>query len=820
MLQILWLIATSITTAVPDAFVARGPGGGGALFSPSFSPDGQELTVACDMSELFRSTDRGFHWDLVPHTQIQGNRASAVRFSGSIRTTLDFTDPTGSDLNQIVQSSDGTHWTKLPTKPTQDGLYNVLVDPNHSGHILSESWGGIYSTLDGGVTWHTVWSPRNPDAGIRLAGAFWDGADVYLGSYDGLLISHDSGKTFALQATPGIAPGQRITSLSGAKSGNTLKLFVATADSGDIYGGLMVEDLHSTTNWGMWTWSNGDAVWKSVLTGVDPDDRLYLVGQASGSLDTLYAAGGKYQTDWPALYGSVDGGAHWTRMLNPTGNANVSPGWAGTGGDRDWSYGGMACGFAVASGNGKQLAYTDYGFIHVSDDGGASWRQAYLDPRDQNPAGASIGPGKAYRSAGLENTTAWSVVWADSLHLFAGFSDVKGIRSTDGGVSWGFGYTGHADNSMYRVVRAANGALYAATSSMHDLYQSTRLADAQLDAAVGHILTSVDMGKTWSVIWTGKGVAWVELDPADPKTMYASVVHSTLGGVLVTHNLDKGAAATWTLLAKPARTEGHPYSLAVLPDGSLVSSWSGRRAPGFTASSGVYRMTKGAAVWQDLSDLGMKYWTKDLVVDPADKTGHTWWVAVFSGWGGAANGLGGLYRTTDAGVHWKRVWDSDRVESVGIPPDDQGEIYATTETQGLWHASDRSAITPTFSQVPSYPFRQPVRVFFNPYDPAEMWVASFGNSLRVGRRDGKPIGSIRPKPLDRAFSVRSENGSVWLEGLSAPTLVALVDPSGNTLYRQLVTPNPLGRFEWKGPPFRGICFLRVGNMTTPLLGLP
>ena len=56
----------------------------------------------------------------------------------------------------------------------------------------------------------------------------------------------------------------------------------------------------------------------------------------------------------------------------------------------------------------------------------------------------------------------------------------------------------------------------------------------------------------------------------------------------------------------------------------------------------------------------------------------------------------------------------------------------TTETQGLWYSNNIHAATPTFTQVAAYPFRQPERVFFNPFNPNEIWVTSFGNGLRVG----------------------------------------------------------------------------------------
>jgi len=135
----------------------------------------------------------------------------------------------------------------------------------------------------------------------------------------------------------------------------------------------------------------------------------------------------------------------------------------------------------------------------------------------------------------------------------------------------------------------------------------------------------------------------------------------------------------------------------------------------------------------------MLYWTKDLVVDPADPTQSTWCVGVFSGWGGPPNGLGGLYRTTDRGAHWTRINALDRVTSITFSPADANVAFLTTETDGLWHTANLHAATPAFAPVTSYPFRQPERVFFNPYNVGEIWVSSFGHGLMVGTLATAPV---------------------------------------------------------------------------------
>jgi hypothetical protein len=173
--------------------------------------------------------------------------------------------------------------------------------------------------------------------------------------------------------------------------------------------------------------------------------------------------------------------------------------------------------------------------------------------------------------------------------------------------------------------------------------------------------------------------------------------------------------------------------LHVLNDGTLACTYSGRRNGdgSFTNSSGVFVSTNGGSAWMDRSHTNMYYWTKDIVLDPYDPGQSNWYVGVFSGWGGAPNGKGGLFRTTNRGQTWTRLILSDRVTSCTFSPANSNELFFTTETEGLWYSSNIRSGSPTFTQVASYPFRQPERVFFNPYRPDEIWVTSFGHGLRM-----------------------------------------------------------------------------------------
>jgi hypothetical protein len=298
-----------------------------------------------------------------------------------------------------------------------------------------------------------------------------------------------------------------------------------------------------------------------------------------------------------------------------------------------------------------------------------------------------------------------------------------------------------------------------------------------LDAADanGKILYSTDNGATWINLHTfNHPVFWIVLDPTNPNRAYASVIHysggSGAGGVYICNDLQKLAASTWTLLPNPPRTEKHPASIVVLNDGKMVCTYSGRRTTVFTESSGVFIYDPTGNSWTDVSDAGMHYWTKDIVIDPTDAQQNTWYVGVFSGWGGAPNGLGGLYKTINRGTSWKRITDPamiDRVTSCTFNPSDPNQIFMTTETQGLWVCSNINATTPAFTTVTAYPFQQPERVFFNPYNKQEMWVSSFGNGIKMGSLlptgipafDANMMAEVYPNPSAGIIHLSNQSAS-------------------------------------------------------------
>ena len=728
------VLASSVSqiSKSPIVWSNVGVGGGGSLFAPSFNPSSpDEIFTSCDMSQWFRTTNLGASWSVLDFRRIQGSgTTSPVQFTNvpGLLYALDFSN----DLARPSKSLDGGKtWARLSVEPTGGAAYAFRADPSDSNRLLIASASDLYYSSNGGTSWSSKY--HDASGNLHIAGAFFDGSTIAVGTGYGLLLSNNGGSTFVMSSATGIPSTEAICSFAGAKSKITTRFYVVTLGTADVYVGVGGAEAYNFR--GLYTLDLGSSSWVSRTAAVGVHKPFFVVASPT-DINIAYAGG--TNAGYPTILKTTNGGQSWSPTFLAQGNVNIFTGWSGSGGDRDWGFGEICFGLGMCPTDSNRVAFTDYGFLHYTIDGGTTWRQAYVDPSTQNPPGASTPKFRNYKTVGLENTSSWWVSWMGGQNMWISQTDIGGIRSKDNGKTWGFDYTGFSLNTSYQtIVHPTTGVVYLAGSSVHDLYQSTYLQDARIDGGSGNVYFSSNQGQTWQSLGSlGKPVIQVALDPTNPNRMYASVVNSSTGGIYVSNNINLGVGATWTHLPDPPRTQGHPFNLKVLNDGTVICTFSGRRAGNplnFTNSSGVFVSTNGGMTWSDRSNSNMLYWTMDITIDPFDATQSTWFCSVFSGWGGLANGLGGLFKTTNRGLNWTQIWNNTRVGSCSISPWNKNEMFVTTETDGLWWCTNLSAASPTFVQDASYPFRHPERVFFHPTKKGEVWVTSFGNGTRVGR---------------------------------------------------------------------------------------
>lgn len=764
------LLTPLFTFAQPTSWQSRGIGGGGALFCPSISPlDANNMYLQCDMSEVFHTTNKGASWDIVHfHEMISTGGINTVEFTSDANILYAVNTDYITEERFPVKSTDGGQsWIPTAQDPTGAETWYLSADPQSTNRLLAASYDELFFSSNGGTSFTSVFSMND----FHIAGVFWDGNTIYIGTRQGLLVSTNGGTSFSMSSTPGIPAGSGFISFTGGKSGGVTRLMGTIASQADLYPGIKALDIGICTD--VLKLNVGAGNWTSVYNNINTDHAVFLITSAGNNSTTFYLGGTNTNNSFPVVYKTTNGGTSWSETFMGVNNQNVTTGWSGYQGDENWWFGEIIFGLKAAPNDANTVIITDYGYAHVTSDGGTNWKQAYVQAADQNPAGSPTPTGKAYTGNGLENTASWYMHWVGNNGIFAGYTDITAIRSTDNGQKWSKNYSGINYNTVYHIIEAPNGTLYAAVSDIHDLYQSTYLEDNRIDNGSGAILYSTDDGASWNMLHDfDMPVIWLALNPNNANELYASVVNSASGGIYKTTNLNANAASTWNITATPPRTEGHPYNVRVLNDGTLVSSWSGRRDNNaFTQSSGVYSSGNGGTSWQDVSDPGMHYWTKDLIIDPHDAAQNTWYAAVHSGWGGPANNLGGLYKTTNRGTSWTRVFDSYRVESATIHPLNGNEIYVTTESDGLWYSSNLNTATPVFSNLEEYPFQHPTRVFFNPYNEHDIWTTTFGNGLRLGVDGSVSNGlaeetaqtvRIYPNPADQELTVVAKSAiSSW-----------------------------------------------------------
>jgi len=743
MKKILLLLTTigfiSFAWSQPAAFNYHGLGGGGAQYSPSINPvNPAEMYVACDMSGLYHSVDTGNSWNIASFQQIQTGHPSMVQFTNNPNIRYCMTFNNTSDNGYATKSIDGGNTWNITTDPTNgNGAWLTYANPQNSNQLIVSDYSDLYFSNDGGNTFGSAFYTDQTGAGAYIAGTFFDGATIYICTNIGLLVSTNGGTSWNGPTMPGISNTEGIISCAGAKSGDTTRFFCITQPAGDVYVGETGDNNYGYAN----TYSMDYNVtnWVKKETGILSNDLPFFIGMAANNINVVYMAGNDNNTQYPEVLKTSNAGTTWTHVFNTANNQNIQTGYCGSGGDLGWDWDQYAFGFTVSMTDTNYAVLTGEGFTHVTSNGGRTWQDAYVPRADLNPVDAATPKGKYYHPNGIEVTSQWDLMWYDTLDMFSGCTDITALKSLDGGNTWSFNYSELLNyNTVYKFLKnPSNNAIYAATSSIHDMYESTHLKDANDDHGSGIIAYSTDGGATFNQMHNFNApVIWMALDPTNADRMYAGVVNHSggIGGIWVSNNIQLNASSTWTQCNAPARTQGHPFNIRVLNDGTVVASYSGRinTAGKFTDSSGVFISTDQGNTWTDRSDAGMKYWTMDVVIDPWDTTQNTWYCGVFDNWGGPDNSLGGLYRTINRGVNWTRIDTLSQVYSITFDPVNKGQAYITTQQEGLWFSSDIEDATPTYTLLPQYPFRQPNRVYFNPYNPNEIWVNSFGNGLRMG----------------------------------------------------------------------------------------
>lgn len=321
--------------AQPYSWQTRGVGGGGALFFSTINPgNDNEFYVACDISALFHTTDFGLSYDQVHFSRLPVFNNSTYEFT--IDGNIAYCRFNDGNTGYPVRTTDGgVTWQPLPGNPDPwEEVYTLKADYYHPARIILGYYGMIYFSADQGSTFSLVKTASNMGAGLRIAGVFFEGDNIYIGTNEGVVYSINGGSSFSSLATTGMEANEVVLAFAGAKQGIVTRFFCISAYNSDVYNGLYPWDYWNLLKH-VYSLDLGTDQWIQKMNGIDPaTDFCMYIGMAWNDINTVYLGGSNSANNSPNVIKTTDAGATWTKVFLADNNLNIVTGWSGYQGDR------------------------------------------------------------------------------------------------------------------------------------------------------------------------------------------------------------------------------------------------------------------------------------------------------------------------------------------------------------------------------------------------------------------------------------------------------------------------------------------------------
>ena len=599
------ILVVGLSTVIAETFAqtnfwesTNGPFGG-EIRAVAFKSPGT-IFAGTSTAGVFRSSDNGNTWvqaslglPLEPDDIIYERvYALAINSRGDIYA--------GTRVGLYVSTDDGESWSARPLTEN----VNIII-MNSSDHVFAATGSGIYRSIDNGATWiqtglvgHSVY-----------ALAINSQEHLFAGTYQGVYVSVDNGDTWTQSGL--IDQGIRSLTINSldcifagiitgiyrsANSGSTWVLldvgldtlydvrylvsppndhiFAGVYDYSDqgsgVYRSADDGDTWQCTNHGLTdsanlrylaTNCNGDifaGTEHGLFRSIDDGDNWALSGVPNSYVCALNFVGEHlfaetfWEFDKGILFRSTDYGDQWDFCNNGLENTLVLP--------------------IIENAQGNLLAGSLTG-VFQSADGGRSWMAVghpenvvyalSMDSSGQIFAGTdagvfySIDHGNNWLYRGLANSMVRSLVISADQYIFAGTETDGMFRSSDSGLSWEHIQAGLTTYSIYSLVIAPNGYVFAATDS--------------------GVFRSIDQGHHWLPVNSG----FTHLNINDLAVNASGVVFASTfsdNGVFQTSNNGE----EWSQI-NDGLTNPFVWTLTTSPDGFLFAG---------THGNGVFRSTE------------------------------------------------------------------------------------------------------------------------------------------------------------------------------------------------------------------------------------
>lgn len=738
----------------------------------------QTLYAGGNGGAVFRSTDGGASWAMLPAFTTAGNTISDLLLSPSDAHLLHARLMNG----EFLTSSDaGSTWHRA----NQPGLFTCCVAmyrpaPSHllaaggstvyysdnngrdwsdvTGDLLAASqiaslamtgsaefWAGttsgtggtVYHTVDGGVHWQAV-STIGQDATLNAEHMFVPPqvpGTLYVGF----------GESYA---TPSTVVLDRLFVTTDGAAWTPISLPMPTGRP-DIIGQSVSDDtfflsLHSE----LWKSANGGQDWTPIDIPywiVDPYD----IAIHPASSQVLYLP--RRST---GLLKSTDGGATWSEIRQGLRNTAVIH-------------------LAVPPRPGSSLLYSDG---YVSADRGDSWTyfidngidHPFIDdivvhPRNPDAVWLAVDNGTTF------TTTNRGATWTKAIAVTGGSgfrfgsiyaaamapSDADRIyvlrnglgilSSSDGGHAWDNLKTSGVDYTYSLAVHPTD------PDTVYSGYTPKPFQDW------AYVRKTVDAGLTWTTALSvahSTGFTTVAIDPQSPSTVYAgSTGGEGVGGQIY---VTRDAGLTWDELNEHLTmltVWGQPQLLidAADPDTVYAATWLG----------GTWTSTDAGLTWERLKGAPVSSTALSqgggAVLYAADRTRPVLWKSTDGGktWAAAADFAaagafllnrvladgkvvyastfgptihgGRLYRSPDAGTSWTDITGTlpRSVLDVALDPTDPQTVYVTTHIHGAFKSVDGGT---TWVEMNEFPHIGGYDIEVDPVTPNVLYAAGMGTT--------------------------------------------------------------------------------------------
>jgi hypothetical protein len=321
--SIFFFLLSLFATGQPATWLPRGVGGGGSMFYPTINPtNDNEFYVTCDMSQLFHSTDYGASYTQVAFTKLQTGNISTYEFTNN--NNVAYCIANDGNINYAVRTLDGGNtWNAVPGNPLAgEDVYAFKADYNSPGRVIIDYYDALYISNDYGVSFTLVKTAATGN-GLTLAGVFFDGNNIYIGTNDGILYSSNGGTSFATLATTGMAGTQTIFSFAGAKSGATTRFFCIAADIADVYNGIFPWEYYGLAK-SVYLLDAGVNTWTLKNTGINfSTDFVMYVGMAKNDINTVYLGGSDDNSGGNLVMKTTNAGGSWSKVFITANNQNI-----------------------------------------------------------------------------------------------------------------------------------------------------------------------------------------------------------------------------------------------------------------------------------------------------------------------------------------------------------------------------------------------------------------------------------------------------------------------------------------------------------------